>query len=197
MPAAPASSKRRTVRSTFSASPKPVSASQSRGSDVARVRVRACSTNSVSDSRPTSGTARDADNAAPERYTALNPKRSAMRATRALKTPGTWIGPADQPSRSRRPGEAFEGVVMAGLHWQGRVVQSPAAVYDGPVSGARSLRRRLYAESECPAAPRSRSSVGERNSLRALRRPGRVHVVRDPGAFRRRPEPDRGAEDGR
>ena len=40
MPAAPASSKSRTVRSTFSASPKPVSASQRSGSDVARVSVR-------------------------------------------------------------------------------------------------------------------------------------------------------------
>src|SRR5262245_16954584 len=31
--------------------------------------------------------------------------RSAMRATRALKTPGTAMGPACQTSRNRRPGE--------------------------------------------------------------------------------------------
>ena len=57
MPAAPAASNRRTARSTFSASPKPVSASHSSGREVAALIPRAASVNSVSVNSPTTITA--------------------------------------------------------------------------------------------------------------------------------------------
>src|SRR6266851_1760532 len=93
------------VRSTLIGSPKPVSASQSKGSEVACVIVRACSTNSTAVRSPTSGTPAEADRAAPDKYRALKPKRSAIRATSASKTPGTAMASWAHARRNIWPGD--------------------------------------------------------------------------------------------
>src|SRR6266436_575084 len=101
-PAKPALSNSRIVRATFSAPPKPVSASTIAGIATAFATYPASLTTSVNVSRPMSGTPAVAFAIpAPLTYTASNPARSTCRAIAALGTPGIITAAFAINSRNR------------------------------------------------------------------------------------------------